>query len=132
MNAINKEKVLVLLIDLCNKQNINMRTKIALISILVCLGVLVNIYLSDIVWKGCTLSGVLLIPISMCGVYIFVSLFKSDNKNAVTNVWTLTAGIILALFLGTTSLEWEEYLLKSISAILGAILLLLYIKKIHL
>lgn len=109
-----------------------MRTKIALISVLVCLGVLVNIYLSDIVWKGCTLSGVLLIPIAMCGGYILVSLFKSDNKNAVTNVWTLTAGIILALFLGTTSLEWEEYLLKSTSAIFGAILLLLYIKKIHL
>lgn len=105
-----------------------MRTKVITILALILAGILIKSILNNIKWLNCELSEILLYPILIWGIYLFIDLFEKNDKNTVINVCLLTCGFVVSIFINIHPANIEQGLIKSISCLIGAGLLLLYLK----
>ena len=77
------------------------------------------------------ISKLLIYPLAIWLAFSLVLLFKPnlDKKNALTMVGGITCGVIISALLGR-NMTWSQYVLRSVSVIIGSSLLWLYVAKV--
>ena len=86
-------------------------------------------YLDNINMGRYNLAELLVYPIVIWTSYLLINIFTND-RNATKSVILLTFGVIVSVFLTTTSQPWNIYAAKCITATIGGLLLWIYILSI--